>query len=111
MEAIGGHKMENRITKMVEKTIEEETCKVYYFNFRNSDDWTHASVMWFVSKRQENPYQNMTIEIEGGDDDQLHDLIQAYIEAKADGKRFDIDGVHFIFEQYALNEGFDIDVE
>lgn len=103
--------MENRIVKMVEKVIVEENCVAYCFYFRNSDNFTNACVMWFVSRRRENPYQNMTIEIEGGDDDQLHDLIQTYIEAKAEGKRFDIGGVHFVFEQYALNEGFDIETE
>ena len=103
--------MKTRYTKLVECMREDERCRAYYFKFRNSEDNTQACVMWYVSKREEMPYQNMTIEIEGGDDDQIEELICAYLDARAGGERFDIGAVHFIFEQYALNEGFDILVE
>lgn len=103
--------MKTRYTKLVEKTHEDELCRAYYFKFRDSDYNTQASVMWYVSKREERPYQNMTIEIESGDDDQIRELICVYLEARFAGERFDLGAVHFIFEQYALNEGFDIEVE
>lgn len=103
--------MKTRYTKLVESMNENDHYRAYYFKFKDSENNTQASVMWYVAKRVENPYQKMMIEIEGGDDDQIVGLIEVYIEARADGERFDIGGVHFIFEQYALNEGFDIDVE
>lgn len=103
--------MKTRYTKLVESIHDEEFCKAYYFKFRDSDDNTQACVLWYVSKREEMPYQNMTIEIEGGDDDQIRELISVYLEARFSGERFDLGAVHFIFEQYALNEGFDIEVE
>lgn len=103
--------MKTRYTKLVESIHDEELCRAYYFKFRDSYDNTQAYVMWYVSKREEMPYQSMTIEIEGGDDDQIRELISAYLEARVSGERFDIGDVHFIFEQYALNEGFDIEVE
>ena len=98
-------------TKLVESTYDDEHCIVFYFKFKDSDDNTKATVMWYVSKREEMPYQSMTIEIEGGDDDQITGLIETFLEARKDGERFDIGGVHFIFEQYAINEDFDIEVE
>ena len=103
--------MKTRYTKLVESIHDEEHCRAYYFKFRDSDDNTQANVMWYVSKREEMAYQNMTIEIEGGDDDQIRELICVYLEARFAGDRFDIGAVHFIFEQYALNEGFDIEAE
>lgn len=103
--------MKTRYTKLVESIHDEELCRAYYFKFKDSNDNTQACVMWYVSKREEMAYQNMTIEIEGGDDDQITGLIETYIEARVEGERFDIGAVHFIFEQYALNEGFDIVVE
>ena len=103
--------MKTRYTKLVESIYEDDNCRVYYFKFRISDDNTQACVMWYVSKQEEMPYQNMTIDIKGGDDDQIRELISAYLDARVGGERFDIGDVHFIFEQYALNEGFDIEVE
>ena len=103
--------MKTRYTKLVESTHDEELCRAYYFKFKDSNDNTQAWVMWYFSKREEMPYQNMTIEIEGGDDGQIRELIGVYLEARFAGERFDIGAVHFIFEQYALNEAFYIDVE
>lgn len=103
--------MKTRYTKLVESTHDEEFCRVYFFKFRDSEDNTQASVMWYVSKREEMHYQNMIIEIEGGDDYQIKELIDVYLEARVSGERFDIGNVNFIFEQYALNEDIDIEVE
>lgn len=103
--------MKTRYTKLVESMNENDHYKAYYFKFKDSCNNTQASVMWYVTKRVEMPYQNMIIEIEGGDGDQIAGLIEVYIEARTYGERFDIGGVHYIFEQYALNEGFDIEAE
>ena len=103
--------MKTGYTKLVESIYEDDHCKTYYFKFKDSDNITQSCVMWYVAKREEMPYQNMMIEIEGGDDDQIRGLISVYLEARFSGERFDIGAVHFIFEQYALNEGFDIEVE
>lgn len=103
--------MKTRYTKLVESMHDEELCRAYFFKFRDSEDNIQACVMWYVSKREEMPYQKMSIQIEGGDDYQIEELISVYLEARAGGERFDIGDVHLIFEQYALNEGFDIEVE
>ena len=103
--------MKTRYTKLVESIYEDDYCKAYNFKFKDSDNITKSCVMWYVSKREEMPYQSMTIEIEGGDDDQIRELISVYLEARFSGERFDLGAVHFIFEQYALNEGFDIVAE
>ena len=103
--------MKTRYTKLVESIHDEELCRAYYFKFRDSEGNTQACVMWYVSKREEMQYQNMIIEIEGGDDGQIKELISAYLEARVSGERFDVGDVHFVFEQYALNEGFDIEAE
>lgn len=103
--------MKTRYTKLVESMYEDDYCNTYYFKFKDLDNNTQACVMWYVTKRMENPFQIMTIEIEGGDADQITGLIEVYIYARAYGERFDIGGVNYIFEEYALNEGFDIEAE
>lgn len=100
--------MKTRYTKLVEFMCEDERCRAYYFKFRDSDDNMQACVMLYVSKREEMPYQNMTIEIEGGDDDQIRELISVYLEARSYGESFDIEAVNYIFEQYAESENMEI---
>lgn len=98
--------MEKAIRIMNEKVVKEDNCTVYYFRFRRDDEWTNACVQWYVS--EVTTYQNMTIEIEGGYDDQIKSLIDVYLEARIAANNFDVGGVYFLFERYALMQGITV---
>lgn len=101
--------MDIRISKLREGTVECGGTKVYHFHFENCQSEGIADVSWYVDENTGN--QLLVIDIVHGEPEQLRKLLETYFEAKTFAEQFDIDMITFLFEQYALNEGFDIDAE